>query len=272
MRQILLACAFASVAFAGEEIKLLKLTPPPGMTRADLFYRPQSTTPRGVLVLSPGANGSGESYLRSADWIQFAKEHDLGIVGLSFASNGEDLHNGKGYYYAGNGSGKTLLEGIRQIYGRELPLVLYGFSGGAHFSGRFAEWAPEKVLAWCAYSAGWWEEPKVAKVATIGLIACGDEDPRYGACLMYFKQGRAAGRNWCWLSVPRNGHSPDPAAIRVIRRYLSLCLSSSSREGIYVDVDLETETSAGEAVKMPSLTAWLPDRGLFDLWREVHRP
>ena len=121
------------------DVTTLHLVPSPNMDRADLYYLLPIDHPKAVLVLSPGVNGSGESLIRSPTWQQFAQQNHLGLVGLSFASQEKMILDGTGYYYASKGSGEKLLEGIRKIYGKDLPLLLYGFSGGAHFTSRFEE-------------------------------------------------------------------------------------------------------------------------------------
>lgn len=99
-----------------------------GINRVELFYLKSFSQPAAVLVLSPGCNGSGEKLVRSPGWQKFASDHHLGLVGLSFASPDKALHDVTGYYYACQGSGEKLLEGIHKIYGKDLPLLLFGFS------------------------------------------------------------------------------------------------------------------------------------------------
>lgn len=111
-----------------EEIKTLSLSPAPNMTRAELQHVATVPNPKAVLVLCPGFNGSGENLIRSPKWIAFAKKNRLGLVGLSFASPIPALHDGTGYYYASKGSGEKLVEGIRKIYGQDLPFM--GFPVG----------------------------------------------------------------------------------------------------------------------------------------------
>jgi hypothetical protein len=136
------------------------LIPPLNMLRADVYVWSPVAAPKAVLVLSPGMNGNGQAMIQQRAWQQFARKNRLGLVGLSFASDMELLLNGKGYYYVAQGSGELLLHGIEKIFGKaNLPLLMYGFSGGAHFTSRFEEWKPERVLTWCTYSAGWWDRP-----------------------------------------------------------------------------------------------------------------
>ena len=119
-----LGLAVAQVLPAAE-VSCLHLGPSQNMSRADLYYVAPVEDLRAVLILSPGCNGNGESLIRSPVWQQFAHRNHLGLVGLSFSSPEKAIHNGTGYYYASKGSGDKLLDGIRKIYGRDLPLLLY---------------------------------------------------------------------------------------------------------------------------------------------------
>ena len=125
----------AASAFA-ENVKTLELTPAEGMTRANLSYIiPEGVKePEGFLLLASGYNSDGTFLIKKAEWIEFAKKQKLILVGLSFASDTDDLTNGKGYYYASKGSGQVFLEGLDKIQDGKLPIYMYGFSGGAHFT------------------------------------------------------------------------------------------------------------------------------------------
>lgn len=248
------------------------LTPVPGMTRAELVVVAH-TNPVGVLVLSPGCNGDGASLVTHADWRRFAEEKHLMLIGVSFASEIDAIHDGSGYYTASKGSGKLLLDAIDGLTEKPLPLLLYGFSGGAHFTARFTEWKPERVAAWCAYSAGWWDVPQAARVTPPGMVVCGEEDGRLGASLFYFKQGRAIGRPWLWVGVPKNGHTPDSRVETFVRDYFAVVfdgrLTPWALKGGWVDI--EEKTIAGENLSRyhPTALGWLPDMRLFATWKAL---
>lgn len=258
-----------------EEVIKLSLKPTLGMTRADLYHVDTVRNPAAVLVLCPGCNGNGEELISDPQWQMFAKKQNLGLAGISFASRMEDLHNGKGYYYAHNGSGKLLLEGISKLFGRDLPVLIYGFSGGAHFTSRFVEWKPERVTTWCAYSAGWWDEPKPSHIMPPGIVACGENDERLGASLVYFKQGRAAGKPWLWIGIPNNGHSPDKRTESFVRDYFVAILANSgnddpTKSGLWIDVDQRSVTDIKVVRQYPSITGWLPNTELLNLWQSLN--
>ena len=178
----LITLAFAAHLIAAD-MEMLHLEPAANMERADLCYETPLANPRAVLILCPGSNGNAEKSIRSSAWQAFAHSNNVGLVGLSFASSLEHIHDGTGYYYASKGSGDKLLEGIHKIYGKDLPLLLYGFSGGAHFTSRLEEWKPDRVLIWCAYSAEWWDMPRhnVQK----GISSPSDLQGVMSICILY---------------------------------------------------------------------------------------
>lgn len=257
-----------------KEIEKISLPLIPDLQRADLYVLKLTQQPAGLLVLCPGCNGNGKDWIENPVWQKFARDRNLDLVGISFASDVSLLENGRGYYYARLGSGRLLLDGIRQDYPHDLPLLLYGFSGGAHFTSRFVEWKPNRVMAWCAYSALWWDKAVPSDSCPPGLVACGENDQRLGASLIYFKQGRALGKPWLWLCAPETSHSIYPPAEDFIRDYFSTILASngSFSSGEWVDIDEKTVATPDMVKGQPSATGWLPSSKLFSQWREIHQP
>jgi len=256
---------------ADDDVSSVTLFPAHAMTRAELWFVKPTHTPKAVLVLCPGANGNGEYLVRTTEWQKFACDNDLGLVGLSFASDSENIHDGTGYYYASKGSGEKLLEGLKKIFGTDLPILLYGTSGGAHFTSRFEAWNPKKVVAWCAYSAMWWDKPKSQPSSPPGIVACGDEDPRLGASLIYFKQGRVLHKPWLWICLPKTGHEHSPQLDDFVRRYFSVVLDEPRLSPVIVDIDQKTRVIPSEPLEL-ALTASLPSERLYPFWVKIHQP
>ena len=267
-------------------VRRLSLPAPAGMTRAEVYACNTVTNPRAVLVLCPGCNGNGEDLARQMDWQDFARANGLVLCALSFASPEAEILAHRGYYLVGQGSGDVLLRGIRQAFGRDLPILAYGFSGGAHFTAGLVNWKPERVLGWCADSAAWWEEPAAQPADTPpGIVACGDADPvRYGASLTFFAQGRSLGRPWTWVSLGGTEHTWSASLDQFVRAYFAALLhgappaNGSLRShaghpaGCWRDVDTGEELSAQQAALQPTLACWLPDRSVGALWSNLHRP
>jgi hypothetical protein len=254
-------------------IEKINLEPTEEISRADFYIAKPSANPVAVLVLCPGFNGNGRSLVLQPAWVAFAKEHRLGMIGLSLATEGEKVRQGEGYYYPKRGSGEMVLKVVKNNFGRELPLLLYGFSGGAHFASGFAEWRPECVLGWCAYSAAWWDGPKAASTMPPGIVACGEHDAaRYGASLHYFHLGRSLGKPWVWVSLKDVGHDPSPLLDTFARSFFGALLTHKKEAGNWYDVATFLPVERQMVNEFPSLAAWLPDPTLVDAWRKVHNP
>lgn len=266
---LLSACCFLPDLTA-REVEKVALTPAAHMTRAELWFAPAVRNPQAILVLCPGMNGSGESLARDPEWQAFAKRNNLGLVGLSFASAPEDLYGGLGYTFPEQGSGEVLLQGLRQHYGRELPILLYGFSSGAYFTEKFVQWNPKSVMAWCALGTGRYEDNPLQWPP--GIVACGEQDRgRYGAALMHFKKGRAAGSNLLWISLPDCGHQWPAELHEFVQTYFEAILHGP-KSPQWVDIDSEKDLTVEQASIQPSLSGWIPNRSLVESWKSIHQP
>jgi hypothetical protein len=263
-----------------DEVRKFSFPCPKDLRRADIYQAETVVKPQAILVLCPGCNGNGEVLVRQPEWRTFASENNLALLGLSFASPESLLVEGRGYYYASQGSGEVLLRALDRIFGRRLPLLLYGFSGGAHFVSRFVEWKPASVLAWCAYSAGWWDTPVPLISSPPGLVACGEEDGgRYGATFSYFLQGRALGKPWAWVSLPSTGHVISHRLEGLVRDYFTVLLHAAAStanpatpSACWCDNDSKLRVTDDCVKRQPTLVSWFPNEEFAAKWRLVHAP
>lgn len=267
---------FASIALllwtfstAFGEIEVISFSPPSGMIRAEVAYLKPDKRPKGFLVLCPGYNGDGAYLIGKKEWQKFADDNGLILIGLSFASDVEKLHDGTGYYYPEHGSGKALIKALKKIHNEDLPIYMYGFSGGAHFTSRFAEWAPRKVNAFAAYSAGWWTKPsKKRKNMPPGIIACGSKDERLGASHSYFLDGRALDRPWLWVELPDIGHKEYAPLDDFVRAFFSSVMHSNSKS-VWIDILTGEQKRGSFAMDAKSVTGYIPDGSLVGKWKEL---
>lgn len=126
-----------------------------------------------LVAAAHGAGGTGEQ-MRS--WQMPGPRTDYIVVAPSYPGNQKD-----GFYQTLGGGSDTQLIGLFQQlktkYHLRDQLFLYGFSGGAQFSHRFAMAHPELVVGCSAHSGGSWG-PEVAKGA-MGIpmfFSCGLDD------------------------------------------------------------------------------------------------
>ena len=247
-----------------------------GLSKAELCH--ESTLPaiHGVLVLCPGMNGDGRILVAEAPWVDFARAQGLGLAGVSFSSPPDLLygHPAKGYYYAEQGSGEALIKGLRRLYGGDVKLLFYGFSGGAQFGSRFAEQNPGRMLGWAAYSASFWSEPLSASPASVpGIVACGEFDAeRYGPSFAYFQQGRRKEARWTWVSLGRVGHLRHRGFEEFIRSYFAAVLAGDFKEAVWLDAETKQATTEDDRLLNPALSVWLPTPAIAALWLKLHHP
>ena len=216
-----------AVGTGSSTLKSVQIATPSELNKEAVFwYRvPFGGAPVGVLLLVPGCNGDGRGMLsESGSWARFADAAHLVLVGPTFQTTLEEVHSRKGYYYPELWSGEATLKALEQIRAKTGvqtdKLLVFGFSAGAHFAHRFALWKPEKVAAFVAYSARWWDEPKVSLRDTPGLIMCGEADERFDPSFAFFVQGRRLGLPLIWRSYRDLGHELKPQVLKMAQTFL----------------------------------------------------
>jgi pimeloyl-ACP methyl ester carboxylesterase len=249
---------FSAAPSARPELQITTVRLPlmEGMTRAELKHAPLPERCAGALVLCPGYNGDGEYLIREKGWREFAEKHRLLLVALSFASAEKDVSplTRRGYYYVEKGSGRLLLDGIKKIANKELPLTLFGFSGGAHFTHRFVYKHPEKVRVWGAYGFGWFDEaPEKSRAKPPGIFVCGLKDERLPATRDAFLSALRARWRAAWLGVDGNGHSVEPRAVDAVRDFFTGVLSKpENTPGVW-------RKTSGNGLEGFWVRSWSPD-------------
>lgn len=261
----------AQSLYAGGTEKVLKLTPAGDIQRVEFRCLSFSNRPpSAVLVLCPGQNGDGAEFLTGEEWKTFAKTNNLALLIPGFVSGDEELKAGRGYFVASRGSGKMLLEALELAGWSDVPLLLYGFSGGAHFTVSFSAWSPGNVLGFCAYSFGWWSPPP-ANLQCPAIIACGQFDAaRYGSSFAYFQAGRRQGSPWAWASIEGQEHDPCPRLENFVREYFRSLLDP--QVGAQVTVDNVRKTLLKGSACDPLTTSVLPCEAVLASWQSLHHP
>ena len=248
----------------------------PGITTAAFDYRKDVPVKdaAGIVILVPGCNGEGAHLLSDLDWSEFARTNRFVLGALTFVSDIEDLRDEKGYYDTSAGSGESALAALKMLKAGRLPVFMYGFSGGAHFTASFAENFPQSLRCWCAAAFDY--KTKRIKISSHGesslkrppgIIACGSEDSRLGATIAYSGRGRAAGRRWTWVELPDLHHERSPELEGFTRRYFMATLSQR-HSGMWLDIG-SGEDVAHSSTTERTLQTWLPTAALADEWRAM---
>lgn len=240
--------------------------------RADLYFRKTSAEPQGWLLLCPGRNGSGEGLLNDKGWLAFAKEHNLLMCGVSFASSRKDDVLGR-YTEVQKGSGELILRTMDQYAGKELPMLVVGFSAGARFTTNWIAWKPERVIAWSAQAVGNWPDPVAGEINPPGIVASGEYDAgSWFAALQYFQAARKQDKKVIWLSIEKLGHQRSPALDSFTRSFFDWSLAKGSSTECWYDIDSKKALTASQVKGDPIFSCWLPTEKLASLWENLHHP
>lgn len=240
--------------------------------RADLYFRKTAAEPQGWLLMCPGRNGSGEGLLRDKEWLAFAKDHHLLMCGVSFASSRKDDLLGR-YTEVQKGSGEIILKTMDRYAGKELPMLVMGFSAGARFTTNWIAWKPERVIAWSAQAVGNWPDPVGDKTSPPGIVASGEYDAgSWFAALQYFQAARKREEKVIWLSLEKLGHQRSPALDDFTRRFFVWSLAKQQSDERWYDIDSKKRLTEQQSRDDPIFSCWFPTEKLALLWENLHHP
>jgi len=276
----LLTIAASPGALAGD-METLELEPTQEIYRARVhFAEPAKSSPRAVLVLCPGQNVDGASHLANPVWRELAREHDLQLAAIYFYSPDEVLRDSRGYFRAERESAAMLNEALERRGLETVPLLLYGFSGGAFFVNNYAQSHPGKVEAWSAMAVSKWERAELpedparheAWLATPAVLACGElDEPRYGATKLWFQTHRRLGAPWAWVSLGDHPHRYHRDFEEFTAKFFAHVLEPPETP-VLADITTESAAEPGEGLSTNQLETWLPDPSLLSHWRGLHTP
>lgn len=227
--------------------------------------------PTAVIVACPGENQDGSRWLTENLWSNMPQRNRWAVVTCHFVSDSKLLRKEQGYFAAETGSGEALLKALATFDLQHKPLMLYGFSGGAHFVASFAKGYPDRVTAWAAYSAAHWTQPNAGMIAP-AVIGCGQEDAiRYGATLAFFQSGRRLNHPWVWVSTAGTGHQRvDEFERFVIQAFERILRGTES----VVEVDRTTKkpVAMSRRADLTSVCVIPASVELLDDWKRIHSP
>lgn len=270
---LLLALLLTSVH--AEDSAITKISHPTSewIQRADLYFRKTSPEPQGWLLLCPGRNGNGEELLKDLGWSQFAKEKHLLMCGVSFASSKKEDLPGR-YTEVQKGSGDLILKSMDHYAGRELPMLVVGFSAGARFATNWVTWKPERVIAWSAQAVGHWPEPLPSdRWQPPGIVACGEHDASaWFASLQYFQAVRKEGHQAIWLSLSKLAHQRSLVLDDFTRQLFAWGFTKQPNVESWFDIVSKKRLTVEQMREAPAFSCWLPEEKLQKAWILLHNP
>lgn len=182
-----------------------------------MWHPEEAKTLRAILVLVPGSNADGRGTVQDAVWQQFARQHQLALVGCCFKDHPHENMNIEDYAQASQGSGAALLEAITHLAQASehseltaAPLLLWGHSAGGEFNYEFACWKPERVMAFVVNKGGYYFThlaPQATR-SVPGIFFTGGKDEEFRVLSIrgIFAINQRAGAIWQWVHLPQEGH------------------------------------------------------------------
>ncbi len=187
------------------------------MAAFKLWHDPEVQKIRGILMLNPGSNGDGRGMVDDSYWQDFARKHDLALMGTYFTDHRHVNMMIEHYIKVDEGSGQALLDAIDQFAKdsghQELsyaPFLLWGHSAGGELNHEIAAWMPERVIAYVVNQGGYYYSsvPPEATRKTPGLYFVGldDLESRNTIIKGIFTTNRRAGALWTYVEEKGVGH------------------------------------------------------------------
>lgn len=256
-----------------------------------LWINPGTEKIRGILMLNPGSNGDGRGQVEDEYWQNFAKKHNLALLGTYFTDHKHPNMMIEDYIQVSKGSGSALIGSIdhfaKESNHEELsyaPFLLWGHSAGGELDYEIAAWIPERVIAFVVNHGGYYYSsvPSEATRQTPGLFFVGQTDlmSRNTIIKGIFATNRRAGALWTYAEEKGVGHEvvgsrdlalvfyeevmkkrlPENAmgykALKPVNEEMGVLGNINTHEIIPVSKDVTKET-----------TSWLMSQRFADAWK-----
>ncbi|MDR3404223.1 MAG: hypothetical protein P4L99_17120 [Chthoniobacter sp.] len=230
--------------------------------------------PRAILVLILDPKDKAESFARNKEWQTFARQNGWGLAAVTFASK-EAKVKGKTVTVLpdlNQGLGSALLAALDSAWGQAPPLIVYGRYGAGTLATKFAQWKPNRMLFWAAYSNEWKEAPIQDKAPVPALIACDREGTQHSnEAQVFFAKGRSLKKPWTWLCL--NTPPKERAALldRFFRDYIHAYLRGTpdAKSGSWTSIATLRPMTTLDLMTKPGEASWLPDAQLMPAWTEL---
>lgn len=176
------------------------------------LYVPDSVSKiRAVIALVPGLNGDGRAMVDDPAWRTLAERMQSALLACSMKGD-----TGGQYYEAEKWAGKVFLEALKKLGAEsghpeiaDASIALWGHSAGGQFNFNFANWKPERVVAFIANKGGYYGDtiaPATRKIPALWILGEKDTELRVKNITAKFEDGRKRGALWALVPEPNEGH------------------------------------------------------------------
>jgi len=232
----------------------------------------------GIVCVALGINGDSRDEVDQPVWRDFARKHDLAVVGVFLRSPENAIIQ---YGRAERGSGAALVASLDALAEKSghpeiasVPLLMWGHSAGGMFNFGFACYAPARVLAFATIKSGIFESPVSDEARAVpGLFIVGEKDRPHrilGANKAVF-ENRQRGARWCLAVEADVGHAISKANEIIIPFFEAVLESgfdpAQRPEGFGVDLGKMKIIPAGKPERSVKHSIWMPTEEFGPVWR-----
>lgn len=240
---------------------------------------------RGILLNFHGYSGDSRPITSNETWKRFARKHHFALMGTHFY-DGTLVE----FKRAGTGSGDLLLKALTEFGQKsnhpelsQLPFCVWGMSLGGASSCFFADWIPERVIAFAAVNGnGRIYKEETRQAPALIFMSNTDNIVLPEGVLKFYMEHRAKGALWTLLmnwDVGHNDKGTDKIILpffdsmiktRLSKKQSTKLTSLSEENGWYGDISTWNQTAQifpckGEIQK--DSTVWIPNKNLAIHWK-----
>lgn len=249
-----------------------------------LFVPEGLKTIRAIIALTPGLDGDGRGMANDPAWQALAERTQSALLACSMKGS-----SGGSYYEPEKWSGKVFLEALKKLAAEsdhpeiaDAPIALWGHSAGGQFNFNFANWKPERTVAFAANKGGYYGDtirPATRKVPALWILGQNDSEVRVKNITDRYEKGRKSGALWALVPEPNEGHglgrSRDLGMV-FIEETLATRIDSLGKlqpadpaQGWLGNLETKTVEKFSGTDSGSKKLSWLPGEATAQLWVEV---
>lgn len=239
---------------------------------------------RSVIALVPGFNGDGRAMADDPVWHALAERTQSVLVACSMKGD-----TGGQYYEAEKWAGGVFLEALKKLAVEskhpeiaDAPIAFWGHSAGGQFNFNFANWKPERTVAFVVNKGAYYGDtirPATRKVPALWILGCKDTDIRVKNITAKYEDGRKSGALWALVPEPDEAHGVGRSreiGMVFLEEVLSARIDAFGKLQPVNPAkgwlgDLETKSIEKISVMKSGLEnlCWLPGESTAKIWVEV---
>ena len=198
------------------------------------MWIPSNTSPRAILVISPGSGSTSLGDVNLKEWQDYAIQENLALIGLQIKPNASATVSSNMFALLYALKELTTKNNIESV--NDLPFLFTGFSAGGRLSYNYALDKKDRTIAY-ANIKGFMTEVNSSETTVPGLIIVGEQEglQRIESIKKAFYSQRKNENVTSFAIEPNSGHSIDNSN-NLVRAFFSSVLKKRLISNELVDL------------------------------------